>query len=177
MDTEDKFAWCEQYGDVVESAFCVNRLYDLGLSGYMNPEKKTNKYSHDMFMVFQSDLKTVRTPLYKAKELFNIDPQYAVTFNLKDAERYKKLYPNIAVVFDVMWDESLCSKTIGGQKYVVAPMHHTYVGFLTDIRNAIIASGNKKIEYQNRINDMNGNAKESYVFDVRKLHLISEAFK
>jgi hypothetical protein len=172
MDNEDKLAWCEKYGEQTENEFCVSRLYELDVLGYLNPEKKHNKYVHDLFLVLKADLKTVRTPLFKAQELYDIDPQYAVTFNLKDANRYKELYPNIVVVFDVMWDKESCSMDIGGRTYSVEPMHKTFAGLLGNVKNAIIASGSKKITYRNRINDSAGNAKESYVFDVRNLHLI-----
>lgn len=174
MDLNDKTAWCEEYGDKVESAFCVQRLYELGVSGYMNPEKRTNKYSHDLFAIFKADLKTVRTPFFKAGEKYGIDPQYAVTFNLKDGERYRNLYPNIVVVFDVLWDKANCKKTIDGKEYEVQPMHRTYAGFLKDIKSAILASGKKTVVYHGRVGDTAGNAKESYIFDVRNLHLLSE---
>lgn len=172
MDLNDKQAWCDQYGDKVESEFCVNRLFGLGVSGYMNPEKLTNKYAHDLFAIFKADLKTVRTPFFMAKEKYGIDPQYAVTFNLKDEIRYKRLYPNIIVVFDVLWDRMNCKKVIAGREYEVKPMHKTYVGFLQDIRNAITACGKQTVEYKGRIEDEAGNAKVSYVFDVRKLQVL-----
>ena len=169
MDLNNKLAWCEEYGDKIERSFCVDRLYDLGLTGFMNLEKKQNVYAHDMFSVFPADLKTVRTPFFKSWEKFEIDPQYAVTINMKDIQRYKELYPNIVVVFDVLWDEKICKKFIEGVEYGVKPMHKTYAGFIQDIRSAVVACGNKKVEYQGRVNDTGGNAKASYVFDVRKL--------
>jgi len=169
VDLNNKQAWCEEYGEKIERSFCVDRLYDLGLSGFINLEKKKNIYAHDMFTVFPSDLKTVRTPFFKAWEKFEIDPQYAVTRNMKDMQRYKELYPNIVVVFDVLWDEKICKKFIEGVEYGVKPMHETYAGFIQDIRSEVVACGNKKVEYQGRVNDTGGNAKASYVFDVRKL--------
>jgi hypothetical protein len=48
-------------------------------------------------------------------------------------------------------------------------MHETYAGFLADIRRAIMKGGNKKIEYARRVDDVSGNAKASWVFDVRLL--------
>ena len=140
MDLNNKRAWCEEYGDKVERSFCVDRLYDLGLTGFMNLEKKKNVYAHDMFSVFPSDLKTVRTPFFKAWEKFQIDPQYAVTINMKDMQRYKDLYPNIVVVFDVLWDDKICKKFIEGVEYGVKPMHKTYAGFIQDIRAAVSIS-------------------------------------
>ena len=170
MNTEDKLSWCE-YGEEKEGSFVQTRLSEIGLVGSANPNKKKDKYTHDLFVSFQSDLKTVRTPLFKAKELYGIDPQFAVTFNHKDAERYKKLYPKIIVIFDILWEQ--CSKEINGRTYTVNPMHITVAGFLHDIRRAVIESGSKRIDYAKRVDDTQGNAKSSWVFDARFLQLIS----
>ena len=170
MDTEDKQGWCS-YGEDTEKSFAGTRLLDLGLGGFVNPQKKNDKYTHDLFVQFPCDLKTVRTPLFKAKEMFNIDPQYAVTFNEKDGKRYSELYPNIIVIFDILWDD--CSKVINDVEYRVKPMHITVSGFLKDIKQAIIASGLAKIDYAKRVNDTQGNAKTSWVFDARHLQKIS----
>jgi hypothetical protein len=170
MDTENKQEWCD-YGDDAERIFAAGRLFQLGLGGHINPQKKTNPYVHDLYVQFPSDLKTVRTPLFKSMELYGIDPQYAVTFNHKDAERYKDLYPNIIVIFDILWNE--CHKEFGGVKYQVADMHLSVAGFLSDIRNAIIKSGSHRIDYARRVEDTSGNAKSSWVFDARHLQQIS----
>ena len=168
LDTEDKLAWCEKFGTDTEFLFAVNQMHEAGLPTYVNPAKKNEKYTHDLFTIFPSDLKSVKTPLFKAQELFGIDPQYAVTFNVKDGTRYSKLYPNIVVIFDIQWKDQ-CSMVLSGTKYEVQPMHHIYAGFLQDIRSAIVKSGKKKIAYSRRVNDTSGNAKESFVFDVRDL--------
>ncbi len=172
MNTEDKLAWCERYGVQAELAFAVGRMHEIGLASYLNPTKTEDRYTHDLFTIFPADLKTVRTPLFKAEDLFGLDPQYTVTFNLKDALRYKSLYPNIVVIFDVMWDHPGCEMEIGGRQYRVEPMHETYAGFLPSIRSAIEKSGNHKIEYLRRRGDDSGNAKASFVFDVRYLHRV-----
>lgn len=168
IDTEDKLAWCEKFGVETEVNFALGRMHEFGLPTYLNPAKRNDKYTHDLCTIFQTDLKTVRTPLFKSQEMFGIDPQYAVTFNVKDGIRYSELYPNIVVIFDVEWQRQ-CSMVIGGVNYEVQPMHQTHVGFLSDIRSAILKSGNKKIQYAKRMNDTQGNAKESFVFDVRDL--------
>jgi len=170
MNTEDKLEWCKKANED-ERTFSVDRLFNLGLVGHINLAKKTDPYTHDLFIQFQADLKSVRTPLFKAQELYGIDPQYAVTFNLKDGKRYAELYPKIVVVFDINWQE--LSKEINGKKYFVQPMHETYAGFLKDIGAAIRSGGSKKIDYQRRVDDTSGNAKSSWVFDVRKLQKIS----
>jgi hypothetical protein len=54
-------------------------------------------------------------------------------------------------------------------------MHVTYAGFLDDISNAVKAGGNQRIEYQKRTDDTLGNAKASWVFDVRLLQEIGGA--
>lgn len=170
MDTENKQEWCD-YGDDAERIFAAGRLFQLGLGGHINPQKKTNPYVHDLYVQFPSDLKTVRTPLFKSMELYGIDPQYAVTFNHKDAERYKQLYPNIIVIFDILWKD--CLKDFNGVKYQVEDMHLTVAGFLSDIRNAVMKSGSHRIDYARRVEDTNGNAKSSWVFDARHLQQIS----
>ena len=168
MNTEDKLSWCSE-AEKDEKEFVKDRLPTLGLRGVVNPEKFTDPYTHDLTILFQSDLKSVRTPLFKARELHGIDPQYAVTFNKKDALRYRVKYPNIVVIFDVRWDQLEWTDK-HGTVYKVEPMHATYAGFLDDIKNAVMKGGNQVVTYQRRVNDTSGNAKESFVFDVRQLH-------
>lgn len=140
------------------------------IGGFVNTDKLTDPYTHDLQVLFRSDLKSVTTPLFKARELYGLDPQYTVTFNDKDGKRYRELYPNLVVFFDVNW--SVTSKRIGDDVYEVEPMHETYAGFLSDIRRAIRTCGSKRLEYRQRVDDTAGNAKSSWVFDVRELHKI-----
>jgi hypothetical protein len=170
METENKLDWCNG-AEIQERMFAVSRLFDLSLTGYINPQKKTDKFTHDLFVNFPVDLKSVQTPLFKAQDLYGIDPQYAITFNEKDFKRYKSLYPNIIVIFDINWIET--EKRIGDVMYSVQPMHMTVAGFLADIKSAHIKSGCRTIEYQKRVNDTKGNAKTSYVLDARFLQKLS----
>lgn len=158
---------------MAEELFVRTRMKALGLQGGMNPEKADNPFANDLTLTFQADLKTVRTPLFKAGDLYGLDPQYAVTFNLKDGVRYRELYPNIVILFDVRWDVLTWSDKTGNE-YRVDPMHRTYCGFLADVRNAIRADGAQRINYQRRVEDKSGNAKVSFVFDVRRLHCLSD---
>jgi hypothetical protein len=171
MDTEDKQAWCD-YGSRAEQTFAIGRLFDLGLSGAINLEKRSNPYTHDLFVNFPVDLKTVRTPLFKAMDLYGLDPQYTITFNEKDGKRYRSLYPNIIVIFDIDWDST--EMNIDGRVYRVNPMKMTVAGFLDDIRQAIEKSGKHKIVYQRRLNDEDGNAKQSWVLDARHLQSLGK---
>ena len=174
IDNQDKQSWCDA-AEKQEQDFVVHRLFRLGVGGFVNLAKLNDPYTHDLQVMLMADLKSVNTPFFKAQDRYGIDPQYAVTFNDKDARRYAELYPNIVVFFDVNW--SVLNKQIGEITYEVNPMHETYVGFLSDIRRAIAYAGSKKVEYQQRLNDSNGNAKSSWIFDVRNLHKLEEPLK
>jgi hypothetical protein len=138
-----------------------------GVSGRINSEE-----SHTLKVELLGKVHAVQTPLFKAQELYGINPQYAVTFNIEDWDNYTDSYRNAVIIFDVQWRDSL-SMVINDVEYRVEPMHATYFGFLTDICQAIEAGGKKVISYQRRVNDTRGNAKESFVFDVRRLHRVS----
>lgn len=167
---EDKEAWCRA-AECEEREFVAQRLIELGIEGQINPQKAVDKFTHDLVLTVRSELKTRKTPFFMAKTIFGLDPQYAVTLNYKDERRYAELYPDIIVMFDVKWEE--LSKTIGGTTYEVQPMHETYAGFLGDIRRAIEADGGQRHRYRNRVDDTNGNAKTSWIFDVRRLHRLT----
>ena len=173
MNTEDKLSWCEEFGEEKETNFLLQRNF-AGTTLWINPDKVNNKYANDFVVHFPSDLKTVRTPLFMANEMYGIDPQYAVTFNVKDGKRYAELYPNIIVVFDIRWEEPKNQMDIKGNLYRVEPMELVVAGFLKDIKNAILASDTQKIGYKRRVNDTQGNAKESFVFDARHLQQLKE---
>ena len=51
-----------------------------------------------IFLTRPMDLKVQAEPFRKAEELFNIPPRYAISINLKDLQRYTKMYPNIVFV-------------------------------------------------------------------------------
>src|SRR4051812_29855745 len=92
---QDKTRWCKD-GERVEQSFV--RLHGRTLDISINPEKANNPYSPDLLNLISNvrgDLKTQNTPFFKAQDLYAIDPTYAVVFNLKDRERYLKLYPDI----------------------------------------------------------------------------------
>jgi len=171
MDTEDKAAWCA-HGAEQEIQF-VNNSALAGITAAINPAKTTDKYSHDLLLTIPADLKSVRTPLFLADDLYGIDPQYAVTFNDKDGHRYARLYPNLLIVFDVRWD--ITRKELAGRARTVEPMHVTHAGFLNDVRRAIVEDGCKSLAYKRRVDDRAGNAQVSWVFDVRRLARLAPA--
>lgn len=172
MNTEDKQAWCLA-AEIEERRFVEERLPELGLTGEINPAKKFDKYAHDMFVNgWPADLKSQKTPLFKARELFGLDPQYVVSFNENDGKRYSDNYPNIMVFFDVDWQET--TRFIGGRLYEVEPFRATYAALLDSVWRAIESDGLQKHDYLNRVDDVLGNAKSSWIFDVRRLHRLVE---
>lgn len=163
MNNEFKQAWCLR-GEMDEERFVSHRLPELGLSGIRNPEKEFSPFPPDLIVEgMLSDLKAQSTPFFTAGR-YGIDPQYAVTFNVKDEIRYRESYPEVVVFFDVLW-----TKTDNPYGAIVQPMHETYCGTLDQVMDAVSECGGHKHTYLRRVDDTQGNAKDSWVLDVRKL--------
>ena len=177
VSNEDKRAWCEKFGPKTEADFCRWAFMTLDMPVAVNPAKRTDQYTFDLIYDGNpADLKTVRTPFYRADALYKLDPQYTVTFNRKDGQRYQELYPDIKVIFDVLWGEGMkYQPTPDSQPVTVEPMRLIAVGTLTEIWKAIEESGRHRHEYQARVCDQSGNAKESWLLDVRKLTVLHHA--
>lgn len=156
-DVEDKLAWCK-FGEEQEKDFLENVVKNYKLTIAKNKKKETDPYTHDIWTIFPSDLKTIRTPFYKAKELYNIESRYAITMNDKDVVRYKK-YPFFILVFDILYSEWMKEREIR-----ITSIHH--------ISNLIESNKAKKHALKNRINDKKGNGKENWLFDYRWFPLI-----
>lgn len=166
---QDKRTWCMEYGPITERKFVAWATQTLGLDVCMNPAKNGDPYTYDLLLDRKpADLKTVRTPFYLARDLYGLDPQYTVTFNHKDGQRYRKNYPDISIMFDVVFDGS------PHQMGCVQPMRLVAVGTLNQVAQAITDSGYHRHGYQQRINDTQGNAKESWLLDVRRLSVLYE---
>jgi len=102
------------------------------------------------------DLKSIREPWRKSQQLFGIPSDYAISINLKDLRRYAELYPNIIIILDVEWS-GIYMMTVARAK-------------------TLITNGKAvKHEYKNRKDDTKGNAKVSYVFDLRDLDKLRES--
>lgn len=164
MNTEFKQAWCLR-GEMDEEHFVEHRLPELGLTGMRNPEKQFSPYPPDLIVEgMLSDLKAQSTPFFTVGRRYKIDPQYAVTFNVKDEQYYRERYPKVVVFFDVLW-----TKTANPYGVTVEPMHHTWCGTLDQVMAAVRDSGGHRHDYLRRVNDTQGNAKDSWVLDVRRL--------
>jgi hypothetical protein len=168
-DTEDKSYWVEEYTKK-ETQFCKIMTF-IGIPTEINPEKEFNKYAPDILVNRRlADLKYTSTPFYTAYKNYNLNPRYAVTFNDKDYNRYKANYPDIILYF---WLDFMDSK---GHKYGVNididKCSHIFEVPFKQVMNDIESD---KVQYHNylrRENDIKGNAKGSYLLDVRTMNKI-----
>tara|TARA_R110002124_G_scaffold281295_1_gene455388 strand:+ start:46 stop:516 length:471 start_codon:yes stop_codon:yes gene_type:complete len=145
INNEDKQKWCE-YGEETEKDF-IDSFSNDQVSVSLNPDKVTDKFTHDFIITLPADLKTVRTR-FRTSGRYGVPSTSAITLNKKDVDRYGELYPNIIIIFDIDYGDY--KKTC----YVT----------LSSIKN-IIAEGKAKLHYYNsRVNDSN-NAQCSYVLD------------
>ncbi len=161
-DLQNKGFWCK-HGETKENVF-VN-IYGKRLNLIINPDKIDDIYAPDLFNTKTGrigDLKTQNTPFFEAQKRYNIDPQYAVTFNDKDRIRYNDKYPNVEIYFAVDWQAIRMINN--GIEYYVQPMFGVwFIPF--ESLNKIISNAYRH-EYIQRTNDKSGNAKESYILNL-----------
>lgn len=160
-NTEDKMWWYEK-GVELEEAF-IKHSKEYGLDdAKINPEKATDKKVPDLIVGGRlAELKTRNTPFFTAGR-YKFDPQYTITFNLKDYERYREKYPDLDIYFLVEWTQ------LQYGKYSVRPLKAVYKAPFSLIAK-IIESGKAPLHsYERRQNDTQGNAKSSFLLDVRQ---------
>lgn len=171
---QDKLSFCH-YGNIAEYVFCG--LYFEKLGVIINPAKTYNKdegkYMPDLFNIKSSrigDLKTVNAPFFKAKEYYNLNPQYAISFNEKDRIKYKAKYDYIDIYFWIRFNKKTI---IQANRFgvVLKEVHSVYaIGF----RQLDKLLDKAPIhEYKDRKDDTNGNAKKSYIIEYNKLYKIA----
>jgi len=157
-----KGAWCEA-GAKTEEVFVAK--HGKALSLIINPEKATSPYVPDLFNTstrVMGDLKTQNTPFFQATSRYGQDAQFAVVFNQKDAERYARHYPDIEIYFWVDW---VVTGFRGTTEISVQPM--TGVWFIPFRELQKLLASAPVHYYAQRTNDTQGNAKGSYVLDLR----------
>ncbi len=167
-NTEDK-AWWVLEGARLEQKFVENVSPKIGLKAIINPDKEKDPFAPDLLVDADqklADLKTQNTPFFKAKELYGLDPQYTVTFNKKDYQRYTEKYKGITIIFWVCWTD--VSKKISDITYTVQPMVGVWRCTLEDVEG-FVNEGAPLHEYQRRKEDKDGNARDSYLFDLRNM--------
>ena len=167
MDLQDKKSWCS-HGRILEDLF-IDKFGDE-LSLEINKDKSDNVYAIDMYNTqdnLLSDLKSQNTPFFLAGKKYNIDPQFAVVFNKKDKLNYIDKTANgsdIYIYFWVKWKkQERFNVRISEMDSIFRSKFSSLLEVLDD---------NKLHQYKQRKNDSKGNAKSSYVLDVRNLELI-----
>ncbi|WP_218970273.1 hypothetical protein [Neobacillus novalis] len=168
-DLQNKGAWCG-HGVRKENVFVNKYGWKLGLK--INPEKERNIYAPDLSLIefeqMLSDLKTQNTPFFTANK-YGYDPQFTVTFNKKDADRYRENYPDIDIYFWVDWVPVRYYKKNTNPNYPdtdiqVNPMYGVWKVSFKDLDEIIKTS--PLHAYQQRVNDTQGNAKHSYLINL-----------
>ena len=161
-DLQDKGLWCK-IGSTKEEVFVEKFGRELHLS--INPEKQRNPYAPDLLNTSShllGDLKTQNTPFFQAKARFNLDPQFVVVFNGKDRLRYLEHYPYIEIYFAIDWQ---VVRFEGREVISVLPMKGVWFIPFQDLN--LLLEKSPFHAYQQRTKDQNGNAKGSYVLDLK----------
>ncbi len=164
-DTEDK-DWWVIHGADREKTFVNELCPKIGLQAMINPEKANNPYTFDLVVDGnKADLKCQETPFFVAGTKYGINAKYAVTFNKKDLVRYQNLYPDIEIYFWINWQTT--EKKIYNKVYQVEPLTGVWKASLSRIEECIEEKGASLHRYKRRVNDRDGNARESYLLDLR----------
>jgi hypothetical protein len=158
-DLQNKGPWCE-HGYRTEEIFVST--YGPALDLVINPEKQKSAYVPDLYNVKTrslAELKTQNTPFFEARKRYAIDPQYAVVFNIKDRQRYKRHYPRLDIYFWVDWQAIRLRSN--RSDISVSPMSGVWkIAF--EVLDMMLDSAPVH-EYRSRRNDTKGNARASYV--------------
>lgn len=173
-DLQDKGAWCN-HGEEKEEVFIEN--YGQQLELIINPAKQTNRYAPDISDISGeklSDLKTQNTPFFTAAR-YGSDPQFTVTFNRNDADRYREEHSDIDIYFWVDWIavryfKESTNPYFGDTNIQVNPMQGVWKVSFQDLDSII--QNSPLHTYQQRVNDNRGNAPDSYLIDLRYLQRV-----
>jgi hypothetical protein len=169
-DPQDKLYWIEK-GEGEEIKFVDLCKNELGLEAEINPAKEKDRLAPDLIVEGKvADLKTQNTPFFKSGLLYGIPPEFAVTFNGNDLERYTADYPEIDIYFWVHWQQ--LERVISGTTYTVEPLCGVFKIPLVEITR-MVKGGAPLHEYKNRKGDR-VNAKDSYVLDLRGFEEIAK---
>lgn len=158
MDKADFYA----YGTAKERLFVRMIAPKYGLSAEIHPAKESDKYHPDLLVDGKiADLKAKEEPFFMALDMFKIDPQYCVSFDVHDMERYAKLFPEIEIYFWVNW--SVVVKEFRGWTYRVDQVNSVWVGTLDEINQHHVAVHKRKAL------PAESSHEEGMILDVRKL--------
>lgn len=145
-ENEDKEAWC-RLGEKAEDRF-LGPVFRGGVSLFKNPAKDENPYLNDAFVVLPADLKTIRTR-FETADRYGIPAKTAITINKKDIDRYLTKWPLMTLILDIDYGDYRSLR----------------VASVREINRAIKSGAAKLHTYRNRVDDTDGNAKESWVLN------------
>tara|TARA_B100001123_G_C15317318_1_gene1026608 strand:- start:264 stop:800 length:537 start_codon:yes stop_codon:yes gene_type:complete len=170
MDTEDKSYWVQK-GREEEDIFCRDIAPMYGIDAIINPQKDENPYDHDLMVMKKgryepAELKSVKTPFFKASDIAGIPPNKCVTFNHKDYIRYmsKYFYRRLYIFFWVSWEE--CKR--GDIK--VDKVEGLWAASIHHIDDLITSRRSGYHKYSKRANLKDGNAKASHMLSLDDFH-------
>ena len=174
ISNEDKGYWIE-WGEKKERDFCEKMAPYLKIQARRNPERKYDKFAPDLEIlqdgkITKAELKYRETPFFTAGK-YKMKPQTTFTFNKKDYERYteKKFvdkYGDIPIYIWIHW------KTLSGNGIKVNPFGGVWLGSSLGIKRIIDTKSSPLHKYKYRVDDKEGNAKESYLLDVSFFRLL-----
>ncbi|MDQ7733842.1 hypothetical protein QT231_14105 [Halomonas sp. SpR1] len=162
-DLQKKQEWCKD-GERLETRFLT--LYGEKLGLRLNEEKSRDPTVPDFIHTESGkyvDLKSQTTPFFQSRK-YGVDPQYAVTLNKIDVDRYYQLYPGIIVLYHVNW---IAVKMVSGygKTTEVREMEGIWAATINKIKQ--MCNPENLHAYLQRTNDQQGNARDSYVLDLR----------
>ena len=160
-DTEDK-TWWIGWGNQKEQDFlslCAREGILPGIAASSGPRF----YPEYTYQSRYLDLKTVETPFFLAQKHYGVDSNFAVSLNKPDVLDCTYKYPKCQLVFWIQWASEI--------KYGVEVETRHEIRFLPYERMRELVSHAPVHVYQKRIDDNKGNAKESYILDLRDMEL------
>lgn len=163
FNTEDRAKWYS-WGESKEYEFVSEIGPSLDIQLIINPEKASDSSVIDLWDITNdrpADLKVQETPFFNSDIYIykgnKYNPQYTVTFNKKDYEKYKNAYPDCDIYFWVNWKQL---------SYKNKSVNHINGVWRASIRKMIeyIETGIVSLhKYKYREND-DYNAQDSYLF-------------
>lgn len=135
------------YGDSKEVEFIEEITPNIPVSVQMNPEKEDDPTVIDYICNDTGtlcDLKTRRTPFFTAGRKYDIDPQYAVTFNTDAFARYSRADGDVVLLFWVKWNET------EGYGTTVENLHGVWAVTVDTVRTWVDDGLAKQHTYQTR---------------------------
>ena len=179
-DTEDKDWWLRLGQRLEDSFIALCREKKVLHSIRPNPERTSAKAYLPEFVWKGAplDVKVQRQPFFESWDRFGIRPRYAVTINLQDIVDIRDKYPTCRVAIWVDWLATRYVKTDPADETVsditVEPLHGVWLVDPTGLERL----GREGVErgrhhtYGRRLRDKKGNARGSYVVDVRRLTMV-----